>query len=233
MEKEKKHKKRKVEKDVEYKEKTNVEKEEKVKHKKEKSFLSKLNKKTKKIIVVSALVIVCLLIFSIIFSKEGKVSIKVKSTLERIVEKSDLETVNFTYNVIAKQCKKNEKCDKKSNDVKDYEYVVSCTGTITAGIDFENVKIDVNESKKIIIIKLPEATIKETNVVDLNFLNGENIPADELPSARKLCQNTIEEKSAKDGEVIKAAKEQAGEVLQTFYEQWIKAFDDEYKVEVK
>ena len=93
-------------------------------------------------------------------NKKEKIEVKVKSTLDKIVEKSDLETVNITYNVIAKKCKKEEECDKSSNNINDFQYVVSCKGTITAGIDFKDVEIEVNKKEKKVIVNVPDATIK-------------------------------------------------------------------------
>lgn len=198
---------------------------------KNKSLL-KMDNNVKKILICVVVIIVLLLIVIPKF-KGQKVEIKVKSSLERIVEKGDLETVKFTYNVIAKQCKDKDKnnCDKSSNNIKDFEYVVSCKGSITAGIDFEKVKI--NEKNKNVIIEIPDAEVKSINIIQTNFLNGDKIPADELPNARKLCKDTIQEKSKEDKEILPAAKEQARVVLYEFYEGWIKAFDEEYTIDVK
>lgn len=189
----------------------------------------------KKKLLIFGVVCIAILIFIllIVTSKEGSVEFKVKTSLDRIVEKGDLETVNFTYNVIGKQCKKKDNCDKKSNDIDNFEYVVSCKGTVTAGINFEKIEIVVDESEKKLLVKIPAAEVKDINVGSIKFLNGEDLPASELANARKLCDETIEEKSKSDDELLSAAKEQAEVVLESFYGQWVKAFDEEYEVEVK
>lgn len=92
-------------------------------------------------LILLSLIFIALISVILVLNKEGKITEKVKTSLDKIVEKSDLETINVTYNIIAKQCKKND-CDKKSNNIDDYKYVVSCKGTITAGINFKDVKID-------------------------------------------------------------------------------------------
>lgn len=189
--------------------------------------------KTKKIMILGFICFILVMIILVLFSKEGNVEVKVKSSLDKLVEKSDLETVNFTYNVIAKKCKDEEKCDKKSNNIDDFEYVLSCKGTITSGIDFKNVNVKVDKKNKKLLVKMPEAVITDNNVISLKFLNGEDIPASELANARRLCEETIEEKSKKDDELLPAAREQAEVVLKSFYEQWLKAFDKDYKVEIK
>ncbi len=195
--------------------------------------VKKENKSNKGLVLLLIVVIIVLVAVFVIPNKEGKIKISAKTSLDRFVEKSDLETVNFTYNVIAKKCKDMNDCDLKSNNIDDFEYVVSCKGTLTAGIDFKDVKIDVNSKEKKLIVTLPEATIKEINVNSTNFLNGKDVPASELPNARKLCEDTTKEKSNKDGKLLPAAKEQASVVLESFYEQWVKAFDNDYTVEIK
>lgn len=195
----------------------------------------KIVTKNKKITIpILSIVVVVLLIIFLVPKGEENIEIKVKSSLDKIVEKSDLETVNITYNVIAKKCKDDKNCDKSSNNIKDFEYVTSCKGTITAGIDFSNVKINVDKKNKKVLIKLPDATIKGSpNVGSVKFLNGQDVPADELPNARNLCEETLIKKSEEDNKLIPSAKEQATIVLEEFYNQWIKAYDSSYKVEVQ
>jgi len=190
-----------------------------------------IQKKHLKILIIGVLLIILTIIFLV--NREGSIKTKVKTSLDRVVEKSDLETVNFTYNVIAKQCKDKNKCNKKSNNIDDFEYVISCKGTITTGIDFKEVKIEIDKSNKTLVVKMPKSEIKDTNILTMKLLNGADIPANELPSARALCEETISEKSKNDEKVISATKEQAEVVLESFYQQWIKSIDEEYKVEVK
>ena len=97
--------------------------------------------KTKIIVFVIIILIVILGLFLILFNKNARIKINIKSSLDKIVEKNNLETVTFTYNTIAKKCKNEEKCDKNSNNINDFEFVASCTGKVTAGIDFEKVEI--------------------------------------------------------------------------------------------
>ena len=203
---------------------------------KEESKKERKNKiNNNKIIFLVIIVIIIIIISSFVLtSGQGSVKTHIKTTLDNIVEKSDLETANITYNIIAKKCKDDKKCDKTSNNIDDFEYVVSCKGTITAGIDFKKIDIEVDEKNKKILIKMPEATIKgEPNIGSIKFLNGKDLEASKLPDARILCQETVKEKSEKDNKLIPAAKEQARVVLEEFYGQWIKSYNSSYKIEVK
>ena len=195
----------------------------------------KTKKKTViKIKIPFLLIIAIIIIVLVIPKKPVQMKIKVKSTLEKVVEKSDLETINITYNVIAKKCKDGQMCDKSSNNIDDFSYVASCKGTVTAGIDFQKVKVDVDTKSKKVIVTMPEATlIGEPNILSIKLLNGNELAASEHPNARKLCQETTKEKSENDEKLIPAAKEQSRVVLEAFYKQWIKAYDSSYTVEVR
>ncbi len=190
----------------------------------------------KKIILILLILVIVLVAIILLLTsrKDNQIEIKVKSSLEKIVEKSDLETINIVYNVIAKKCKDEATCDKTSNNIDNFEYVVSCKGTVTAGIDFSKVKITVLESEKKIIIEMPEAAMQgEPNIGSIKFLNGDEVPASKLPEARKLCQEVALDKSETDDKLIPFAKDQAKVVLEEFYKQWIKAYDSSYVIEVK
>jgi hypothetical protein len=192
------------------------------------------NKKSKKLLLIVLIIIAIIVVILLIPKKEREIKVKIKSTLEKVVEKSDLETVNITYNVIAKKCKDDNNCNKSSNDINEFEYVVSCKGQLTAGIDFSKIDIEVDDKNKKVIVFMPEATLTdEPNIISVKFLNGQDIDASELPNARRLCQETAKEKSDKDKKLIPAAKEQSRVVLEQFYKQWIKAYDSSYDVEVK
>lgn len=182
------------------------------------------------IVCIVGVVITIILVFS---NKEGEVTVNLKSTLDEIKEKSDLEAVTFTYNVIGKQCKDEEECDKTSNNIDDFKYVVSCKGTVTSGIKFDEIKLNLDESSKKLVIEMPEATITDTNISSTNFLNGDKIPASEIAHARKLCQQTLLEKVNADVELLDASKKQAEVVLTEYYKHIVKSFGNDYKVEVK
>ena len=122
--------------------------------------------KSKSLVLVLVGIIIVLVVIFVIPNKERKIKISAKTSFDRFVEKSDLETVNFTYNVIAKKCKDTDNCDLKSNNIDDFEYVVSCKGILTAGIDFSEVEIKVDGKNKKLIVTLPDATIKEINILN-------------------------------------------------------------------
>ena len=199
-----------------------------------KKFIVNIKEKKSKFILISVTILIVIIIILSLGNGKRTIKTHIKSTLTKLVEKSDLETATIMYNVIAKKCNDEEKCDLNSNNINDFKYVASCQGSVIASIDFKHVSIDVDDKNKKVIIKIPDATIKENIYTGIpKLLNGENLPMDILPEAKKLCKKTIKEKSDKDKKLIQAAKDQAIVVLKEFYDQLIKGYDASYTVEVK
>lgn len=69
-------------------------------------------KKNKKIILGGCAVVLGVGIFvGVMRSSDGSVSMKFKSSLDNLQESYDLETVTYTYDIIAKKCNNDKKCN--------------------------------------------------------------------------------------------------------------------------
>ena len=118
-----------------------------------------MSKKTKKmtkgkiITIAIASLVVLSLICVIFWGEEGTHTIDSTNTLKRIIKTENLNTVEYTYNAVATK--------KKGDTVK---YYVAYEGIVKAGIEFDEIKIDVNEKKKKITISIPKVKITETIV---------------------------------------------------------------------
>ena len=88
--------------------------------------------------------------------KKSEPSIVTTSTLEKILTVSDLSTFEAIYNGIAKVA--------NPDDAQKVDYYVSYDATVKAGIDFEQVEISVDDTAKIISVKLPEVKITDITV---------------------------------------------------------------------
>ena len=189
---------------------------------------TKKEKKKKKIkLPIIPIIIIILIVIAVISftSGGGKEITKVKSMLTDVTNKSDLKTASITYNVIAKECEK-EGCDKNSNNIKNFKYVVSCKGTLTANIDFSKIQVDFIKEDNTYKIKIPEVTISDdVQLGDRSFIKGENTSPDDLPNILKLCEDTIKEKAKADNKLLPAAREQAIVVLDNYYGQLIKSYN--------
>lgn len=208
---------------------------------KDKNILSTLIEKYMKlnisIKIISALVIVILILVFIIMNDESRrISISAKSSLEEIKEVANLETVEYSYTTIAKKCIKKE-C--KNNDINDYEYFVKYTGVVTAGIDFQRIKVEVKDYDKKIIITIPDAELLsykvETDVNDLEFMfksKKNNEPA-KLAEIYEACLEDFENKTKKDKLILDTAKKNSIEIIKSFMEPWKNTNYADYELEVK
>ena len=206
---------------------------EKKEERKEKSKNKKDIKLNNNMLLGCVLLVVFLgIILFVISSRKPNITVSVQSSLEKLVDRADLETANLNYNFVAKKCNDNKECDLNSNNIDDFDMVVSCKSIITVGLDFDKVKVVDDKANKVVKISIPEPSIKEINPGSVKFLNGDELEAEALVDARKLCEDTAKEKSSKDEKFMQAAKDQAIVVIKSFYEKWIKAINDSYSVEI-
>lgn len=198
--------------------------------------MKKLNTSTKIIIVLMIIITILCLALGVANSETGKLRVTAESSLEKMVEKNDLKTVSYTYNAIAKQ-PKNADGNVESENNDDYKYFVSYEGTVSAGIDFRQVRIDVDKKAKKLIITVPEPKITDYNVdigsLKFIFTKEKYNEASELESAFKLCKADLENRSEKDELILKTAKQNSITVLEAFFKPWIETFNNEYEVEIK
>lgn len=177
------------------------------------------------------LVIVILLIVSISNQSKSRMTITTKSTLEKIVEISDLSTVDYTYNAIVTKYIDDEPGKDRHDNA---EYYVSYEGIVSAGINFDEIEVEIKD--KVISIKLPEAKINEIRV-DMGTLEymkvGKTNESDSISQeAYKLCQKDLEERASKEDEILKYAKDNAKSAIEALLNPWIESLDDGFKVEI-
>lgn len=91
-----------------------------------KKVIVNIKEKKSKFILISVTILIVIIIILSLGNGKRTIKTHIKSTLTKLVEKSDLETANIMYNVIAKKCNDEEKCDLNSNNINDFKYVASC-----------------------------------------------------------------------------------------------------------
>ena len=121
-----------------------------------------IQKRKNKKRIVAGIVLILIIIGIAVFlllkelgSNSGKVTTITESSLEQVLEISDLSTLDYTYNSIT---------DVKDEDGEMVKYHVAYEGAVTAGIDFEQLDISVYEDAKKIVITVPEASIQNIDV---------------------------------------------------------------------
>lgn len=184
--------------------------------------------------IILFIIIIALIVLTISFIRvhnENRLTITTKSSLEKIIEINKLSTIEYTYNAIVAKYKDDE---VKDDNV---EYYVAYNGKVTAGIDFNEVNIDVNYKEKKIYITLPNVEIHEINVDmgTLDYIYEKNTSEKDSISqeAYKLCKNDLRERAKNETELLVNANENAKSAIEALIKPWIESVDKEFQIEFK
>lgn len=159
--------------------------------------LKLLNRTGRYIILGAVAVILIVVILLVVFSGSGKVTVNVETSLKEIIEISELKTAEYTYNSIA---------EVKDGDTT--KYYVSYKGTVSAGVDFEAIKVDRKGS--IICITIPAIEILSVNVntdMEYIFIKDKYDTENTYSEAYNVCCRDLEEKAKTNSTLIKTAEE--------------------------
>lgn len=183
------------------------------------------------LIVAAAVILVLVLIILLMGNseKDDKKEIITESTLEKIIDVSDLSTYEAVYNGIAPVS--NKKDGKKT------DYYVSYEAKVKAGIDFKQVKIAVDEKKKKISISVPEVEITDTNVdittLDFIFENKKAETETVTQEAYKAAIEDVKKEIIDKDALYTLAADNAKNVIEALVKPFVKQLDDEYALEIK
>ena len=177
-------------------------------------------------IIVVILIVVCLIVG--ITNKKEKKEMITQSTLEEIVNVSELSTYEVIYNGVAKVMN-----EEKTENV---DYYVSYEAKVKAGIDFEQVEIKVESETKKISVAIPDIKITDVNVdiasLDYIFENKKANTATVSQEAYKACIEDVNNESASKNAIHKLAKQNAENVIEALITPFVNQLDAEYIVEI-
>lgn len=184
--------------------------------------------KRKSILLIIFAILILISIYEIICKfQEKKFTITAQSSLEKIIEISELSTMEYTYNAIATKYKDNVQ------DENNVEYYVSYEGIVTVGIDFNAIKIEPNEEEKKIVITLPEVEKHDilVNMGTMEYIYVKNTKEQDKISqeAYLLCKEDLKNRINQEVNIEKNARENAISAVEALFEPW----NDTYQIEVK
>ena len=179
--------------------------------------------------VIIAVIITALMIKIKIFNKKSEPTIISKATLEKVINVSDLSTFEAIYNGVAAVA--NEENPEK------IDYYVSYEAKVKAGIDFELVEVEVNETDKVITVTLPEVKITDVDVdiasLDYIFMNNKANTQTVSEQAYKKCIKDVTKESNSTDEIYKSARQNARNIVEALISPFVEQLDSEYKLEIK
>lgn len=190
-----------------------------------------INKKI--VIAVAAGVLALILVGTLVVllptgEKESEPSIITTSTLEKILNVSDLSTFEAIYNGVAKVT--------NPDDPQEIDYYVSYNATVKAGIDFEQVVISVDEDAKIISVKLPKIKISDITVdiesMDYIFVNDDANTETVSEEAYKKCIDDVTRESNNETAIFELAEQNAKNIVEALIRPFVSSLDSEYQLQI-
>lgn len=187
--------------------------------------------KNKKYIIGVLAIVAVVLIGTIVllisgFGKKDKIEVITKTKLEKIVNKSELSTFESVYNGISEVLNEN-------NEEK-IDFYVAYEARVKAGINVEEIIIDIDRDEKIISIDIPEIKITEVNVditsLDYIFMNNKANTETVSEKAYKACIADVKTESEKQTAIIELAEDNAKNILKALIEPFVQQTDGAYTV---
>ena len=194
---------------------------------------AKLLVKQKVLVIAAVVILVAIAAVAVLLQTSGREEpqpqVFNKSTLERIINVSELSTFTAVYNGIARVA--NEKKPEK------IDYYVSYEATVNAGIDFQKVEISMDEEQKTITLKVPEAHITNQSVemssLDFIFLNQKADKSGVTEAAYKACEEDVRQESEQQTAICELAKQNAENVLKALTKPIVDQLGDGYQLVIE
>lgn len=151
-----------------------------------------------------------------------------ESSLQKVLEVSDLSTLDYTYNAIATVYDEESQIEK---------YHVAYEGNVVAGINFSKIDIEVDEDKKEITIKIPDVEIQSTGVnmgkLDFMFMESKYETETVSKEAYKASIEDLKKNAEKEKSLLIMAKENALSTVEALVKPWVEQMDNDYIVKIK
>lgn len=151
------------------------------------------------------------------------------STLQEIIDVSELSTFTAVYNGIAQVM--------NQDNPESVDYYVSYEAKVNAGIDFEQVGIDLDKEAKTIRITMPPVELTEVNVdissLDFIFYNQKLNTSTVTETAYKACEADVEKESQEQQAIYDLAEQNAKNVLTALVKPIVDQADTEYTLVVE
>lgn len=182
----------------------------------------------KKLKLIVPVVAVALIVGAIMLANntKGAVTTISKSTLQKVLEISELSTVDYNYNATATQY----------DDENKPMYYVAYEGSVTAGIDFSAIEFDIDEQEKTVDINLPQIAIHNVKVdmgtMEYIFVNKKYETEVVSQQAYKLCLKDLKSRIEGESVLYDTAKANAISTVKALLEPWIETVDSEFQIKI-
>lgn len=156
-------------------------------------------------------------------------SIITVSTLENIIDRSQLSTFSAVYNGIAEV--------KSDTNPEQVDFYVAYEAKVSAGIDLDKIQYSENSETKTLIITLPDVYINDTNVdiasMDFIFNNKKLNQSTISAQAFKACEDDAREESSAQTAIYELAQQNAVNAVTALTKPIVNQLDSSYTLVVK
>ena len=148
------------------------------------------------------------------------------STLEKIIDVDELSTFTAVYNGVAQVMNKQKP--------EETDYYVSYEAKVNAGINFEEIKITMDEETKEINIDIPNVHITDINVdiasLDFIFYNKKANTSSVTQEAFRACEEDVRRESEAQDAIFELAQQNAVNILTALTKPLVDQFAAEYTI---
>ncbi len=160
---------------------------------------------------------------------DEKITVITESSLEKILQISDLSSYKAVYNGVA--------CIPDKEDSGKPSYYTAYEAEVQVGIDMEQIQIQVDEEQKKVTVQLPETKINDVIVdmtsLDYIFVDKKAETKDVSSEAYSACIADVREESAANEEIIRLAEDNTIGLVKALLEPLFEQQDKDYTLEVK
>jgi hypothetical protein len=151
-----------------------------------------------------------------------------KASLEKVLEISELSTLEYTYNAVA---------TAYEEDNTTIKYYVAYEGTVRAGIDFDKIEVSEPDENKNIVITIPDVEIQDTTVdmgsLEYIFTKSKYNTETVSQEAYQCCQEDLEKRAKDTVELKQMAKDNAITSIQALIKPWLDQLEEGYTVDIQ
>lgn len=181
------------------------------------------------LILVIVVLVVAFVVMPAARNSKKQAEVLTVSTLEKIIDVSELSTFTAVYNGIA------QVMDEENPELVDY--YVSYEAEVNAGIDFEQVEIQLDEESKAIRITVPPVELTEVNVdissLDFIFYDKSLNTSTVTETAFKACEADVKKESQEQEAIYDLAQQNAKNILTALVKPIVDQLDTEYSLVVE
>lgn len=184
--------------------------------------------KWKKLVFVVVILLILVVLYEFSGHREVTVNTICKANLAKILDTSQLSTIEYTYNAVVA-------IDKQYFDSN--KYYVLYEGTVQAGIDFSKISINIDENHKIITILIPDVTIQSTNpraeTLEFLFTDNEYNTENVFAEAYNACVSDLKLRAENETALFDMARENAKSAVMALISPWVMSIDSSYTVVIE